>query len=156
MTIVEIISELIARLPGDIFFATGRPQELNINDATSETLVYLDEPISSEGPVRQYGQVEYNYRIRLYFLERTPDADSTSSQHREIIERMRVLSRQFIIEANAVTDGNGVTVFNPITTQRTDEIYSKFALELTGVLLTVTMTPRQYLEICTELQKQQA
>lgn len=142
MSIVTTIESIVGGLPlvagGSTYptFLHGEKSYQNlIADEITNTMVFLDEPITSEDTLTQGGYIEEGYPLSMLFVKKT-ELDFTPAQHRVIIDEMRELSKRFILRLQANTNIRFV-----LKCTRTD-ITNIFDVNLSGVILRVTVVPK--------------
>lgn len=148
MSIVTVIETVVATLDPEAQFIHGRKgwQNLKADEATYP-VAYLDEPITSNDTYHQGGLVDNAYPLRMMFLDQS-QKDFTPAQHREIIDRMRTMSRQFILTLKQQKNSNLEHIFKSIDTVQTTDVYEVFDVILSGVIVTFTATPLNSDSVC--------
>lgn len=152
MIIQDVIGEIVGTLVvGNTATAPtyihGNPgwQNLLVDEVVND-LVILDEPITSEDVYRQSGLLEENYKLIIYFFTKS-ELDFTPEQHKPLIAAMREQRRKFINKLpNYLIDGiKGIRGFSNI---RTVDLINVFNVNVTGVMVSITITPMNPLSRC--------
>lgn len=139
MGIVTIISGIVAATPTGLtapalqFPSMLFGLESMVNKDADETIfpaVLLFEPITSNDKLTQGGAIEETYPLRIFIADRS-EIDWTPSQHLQVLDAMRELSRKFINRLRASSFIKEVK-----SSRRTDVMnYKKTDRQLSGVYL---------------------
>jgi hypothetical protein len=142
--IVGIIQALVEALPLGTSpetyptFKLGEKEFQNfISDEIEGTIVYLDEPITSNDVITQGGYIEETYPITMLFATKS-ELDWTPEQHQEVILSMRALSKRFLNRLTTKSIAPNVRSVSAVS--RTD-IKNIFDVNLSGVIMRLTIVP---------------
>lgn len=140
--IVGIIQDIVEALPLSTSpetyptFKHGEKEFQNyVADEIDGTVVFLDEPITSNDTITQGGYIEESYPITLLFAKKS-ELDDTPEQHQVYILEMRALAKRFLNRITNKTIAPGVRSVSNVT--RTD-IKNIFDVNLSGVILRLTV-----------------
>ncbi len=141
MSIVTTIETIVNALPlvaeGNTYatFLHGEKSFQNLKaDEIQNTIVFLDEPITSEDQLKKSGYIEEEYPLSMFFANKS-ELEFTPAQHRVIIDAMRVLSKRFLLRLQANSNIRDVKKVTRV------DIVNVFDVNLSGVILRCTVVP---------------
>jgi len=144
MTIKQIVEDIVSKLPAPVgTFRFGWKSFLNLkaDEEGAFPLRYLDAPIISDDSVKQSGLVESDYPLTIAFLDKS-ELDFTPEQHEKIVSVQRAQSRKFITR---IQNDERIHFVKKV---KTTEVINVFDINLTGVVLEITVTPFSLDEVC--------
>jgi len=147
MTIQDLIGAVVALMDDTPTFIHGNKGWQNLEvDEIKDDVVILDEPVTSNDDYRKSGLLEENYTLIIYFFTKS-ELDYTPAQHKPLIEAMRTRRRDFI---NRLSDYSidGQKQIRAISGIRTVDLINVFDVNYTGVMLSITITPFNFLPHC--------
>jgi len=136
MTIKEIVEDIISNLtvPGSFRFGWKSFQNLKADEEGTFPLRYLDSPTTSNDSIKQSGLIEEDYPLTIAFLDKS-ELDFTPIQHEVIIAAQRVQRREF------VTKCQNDQRIHFVKNMKTTDVVNIFDLNLSGIVLEITLTP---------------
>lgn len=136
MSIKAIVKQIIAALPisGSFMFGWKSFQNFKADEESIFPIRYMDSPIVSNDLLKQSGLIESDFPITIFFGNKT-ELDNTPEQHDIIIQQERAAAAKFITACQNHTEIHFVK-----NVKRT-EVVNIFDLNLSGVVLEITLTP---------------
>ena len=151
MTIVQIIKALVLSMfpigasPGRTFsFLDGSKEFINLAiDEISFPVVCFPDPKRSNGFRSQGGYIAHSYPIVLIFADKS-ELDWTPDQHQEVVAVMRKSCDEFV----ARLEGDTANIRSVAKNLVVDEFINLFDVNMTGVMLTITVEAVNVNNIC--------
>lgn len=123
-------------------FIHGEQTWVNLKaDEIINDLVILDEPLISDDSYKQSGLYEENYRLKIFFFTKL-EFDDTPEEHKPLIVKMRKARKNFINKLSRRAD---IRRFDGL---RTVDIKNVFNANLIGVMLSISITPKETSSRC--------
>ena len=108
-------------------------QNLAIDDLLND-VVLLDTPLRSNDTLTRGIYTEENYTINIAFFRKS-EIDYTPEEHEVIVDVMRGVKEKFIY---ALRQDSRI---RNVTNASTQDVFNAFNVNLSGCLLTITVTP---------------
>jgi len=138
MNIKQIVALVFAGLtdPANHTFRIGWKtfQNFKADEEAVFPLRYLDTPIVGNDSLKQSGLIETDFPLTIGFLDKTK-LDATPEEHDVIIQEQRRQSTIFI------TACQNSSLIHFVKTVKRTEIVNIFDLNLSGIILEITLTP---------------
>lgn len=132
-------------------------QNVAVDKTAVFPIIYLDEPLTSNGEITPADAIRETYPVRYMFLNRdelTPTAgqrkarfDSTQQQHDLVITEMKSLSKEFITKLYQKKFDN-VREIKEITGITWTNVRNEFGANLSGVVLEMDIELNNVDSVC--------
>lgn len=116
-------------------------QNLEVDEIQNDVII-LDEPVVSNDTYHQSGLLEEDYSLRIFFLTKS-EFDTDFEQQKPLLASQRAQRRKFIDKLSQRTD-----IIRSISNIKTTDLINVLNVNLTGVMLSITIRPINVNPIC--------
>ena len=113
-------------------------QNLAVDEVENDSVI-LDWPINSSDEYRKSGLLESDYKLTIAFMGLS-QLDWSPEEHKVVIARCRILMQKFINKLSSYTV-DGDRPIREFTVTNTTDVINMFNVNLSGVVLSVSITP---------------
>ena len=114
MSIIDILTTVLTGLysPALTIYHGSQFENNFTGDNATFPAVFIDEPIVTNGVIKQVGISYDSPTVRMYFCDKIALVDATPAQQKVIIDAAKAQIRTFLNSLSTAKDGNGRKYFN--------------------------------------------